>query len=1051
MPRTPDLKLSNLRPLALVAALLLALGLGGAPAVAQEKQKEPPKPHPEVQRLLDQGQNEKLGPEERLPIFEKALAEARRLGDRTGEGESLFWLGYSYDLVQQYPNALEHYEQALSIGRELGDRKLEATTLNNIGFVYSDLRQPANALEYFEQALSLLREVGDSKGEAQALGNIGYAFLALRQPTKALEHYEQARSIYRDVGDAGGEAHVLNNSAAVYHDLGQPAKALEHFEQVLSIGRELGDRKLEATTLHNIGALYRHLGQPVKALEHYEQALLILRETGNRGGEAFTLNNLGTIYTDLGQLAKALEYLGQALPIWREVGDREGVAMMLSNIGSIYQALGLLAKALEHYEQALPMFREVLHHRGEATVLNNIGTIYAHLGQLAKALEYGEKSFAVYIEAGLREGQASALNNIGSIHERLNQRAKALEFYEQALSIRREVGNRGGEAGTLNDIGRLYFGLGQPAKALEHLEKALPITREVGDRSGEANILNSIVIVYEGLGKIKLAAALGRQEMNVRHSLQQDMDEMGSSERRAFADTLSGSSLQLSRILGGLSRADALEQVLASLYSDRPDPVPATPFEELFSRGYEERINAFVPLGAKIQELWALGERRTPEQQAELDALLRERERLEEEFSAWFERVAEESKSLKPEDNVVSESEASRAMDAALAGLPAGSAAVYAIPDTDKVHLLVVNQGGRREIRTVEAKDLEKKVSEFKIALASPRYDPRPLGKELYEILVKPIEDLLPAGSTPLAPLLTHDHREEGGAVVMWTLVGELRGIPLGALHDGERYLAETRAYSTFTPGFVSHLPEEPRATGEAAVFGSTRALETKDPITEMPISFSALPGVQREAEAIAPALGASPALDQSFTKEALLKALEAKPRILHLASHFHLEPGDDRRSFLLTGDGGTLTVEEVKSLREELFEALELVVLSACGTAVGQSATGAEAESFAAWMQRKGAKAVISTLWPVEDQSTALIMAEFYRLRKENPEMTKLEALRQAQLKMIRNELGFTPAGDRGESRAPQADGLPLWPKDQPLASHPYYWAPFQLTGNWK
>jgi len=78
----------------------------------------------------------------------------------------------------------------------------------------------------------------------------------------------------------------------------------------------------------------------------------------------------------------------------------------------------------------------------------------------------------------------------------------------------------------------------------------------------------------------------------------------------------------------------------------------------------------------------------------------------------------------------------------------------------------------------------------------------------------------------------------------------------------------------------------------------------------------------------------------------------------------------------------------------ELTFDNVDLLTLSACQTAVGN---GSEVEGLAMVTQGKGAKAVMATLWSVADSSTAQIMAAFYRLKKEQPSLSKAEALRQA------------------------------------------------------
>ena len=132
------------------------------------------------------------------------------------------------------------------------------------------------------------------------------------------------------------------------------------------------------------------------------------------------------------------------------------------------------------------------------------------------------------------------------------------------------------------------------------------------------------------------------------------------------------------------------------------------------------------------------------------------------------------------------------------------------------------------------------------------------------------------------------------------------------------------------------------------------------------------------------------------------------------------------------------------------------MLTLSACNTAVSASGTsGSEVESFGALAQNQGAKGVLATLWQVGDRSTCMLMQNFYRLRAENPAITKAEALNRAQLMFVRGE---TLAGNAGDATrgmrvsSPEAEGkAEPSPADAAAAyKHPFYWAPFILMGNW-
>jgi CHAT domain-containing protein len=133
------------------------------------------------------------------------------------------------------------------------------------------------------------------------------------------------------------------------------------------------------------------------------------------------------------------------------------------------------------------------------------------------------------------------------------------------------------------------------------------------------------------------------------------------------------------------------------------------------------------------------------------------------------------------------------------------------------------------------------------------------------------------------------------------------------------------------------------------------------------------------------------------------------------------------------------------------LFDGVELLTLSACETALSSDADGRDFEGFAALAQRAGVGAVMASLWAVSDDSTAKLMGRFYENRGASPKMSKSEALRQAQLAMIRGELigstsGATKSSATTTKRTAEA---PTYPSGLPSYSHPYYWAPFVLIGN--
>jgi CHAT domain-containing protein len=119
-------------------------------------------------------------------------------------------------------------------------------------------------------------------------------------------------------------------------------------------------------------------------------------------------------------------------------------------------------------------------------------------------------------------------------------------------------------------------------------------------------------------------------------------------------------------------------------------------------------------------------------------------------------------------------------------------------------------------------------------------------------------------------------------------------------------------------------------------------------------------------------------------------------------------------------------------------FKGIELLTLSGCETAVGSNdSDGREIDGLGITAQRKGAKAVMATLWKVDDASVGLLMATFYKLWVTTPGITKAEALQRAQLALLRGPM----------------DSLVGASRQRPVSQYanPFYWAPFILIGNWK
>ena len=124
-----------------------------------------------------------------------------KIDDRFLQQRSVGNLGSACYNTGQNQQAIHCYERALAIARDMKDRGGEGAWLGGLGICCSTLGQTARAIDYHEQALTIAREIGDRQGEGAQLGNLGVFYFTLGQTAQAIECYEQALTIAREIGD----------------------------------------------------------------------------------------------------------------------------------------------------------------------------------------------------------------------------------------------------------------------------------------------------------------------------------------------------------------------------------------------------------------------------------------------------------------------------------------------------------------------------------------------------------------------------------------------------------------------------------------------------------------------------------------------------------------------------------------------------------------------------------------------------------------------------------------------------------------------------------
>ena len=1053
-----------------------------------------------------------------LEFYNQALVILKELDDRVNLGAALSNFGLLYESLADYEKALDYYNQALVIQKALGDSPGQAITLLNIGATYSAMGEDEKALDYFNRSLPLFRAGNNRSGEASVLRSIGSAYEAIGDSNKAIEFHKQALAMFQAVGPVSGEAEALEGLGYAYDSLSDHQQALGYFNQALEIRKRIADRRNQAAILirlghiahavasHQqaqayytqalaifnaiadpdnaetsalIGSIYSALGEQQKALEYYNRALPQIRATSGPIKEAQTLEKIGTAYEELGEREKSLSYFNRALAIFRSINNPSWQASILNSIGGAFDSLGESEKAIENYQQALELFKSVRDRKGEAVTLNNLGSVYSSLEDKKKALDYYLQSWRIDQALGDRSGEATALNNIGLLYSEFDHYKEALEFFELALSIERLLGDRGGEAITLDNLGSLHNSLNEPQKALAYYYQSLAIRRTLEDRNGEADTLSNLSGMWWKTNA-SLAILYSKLSVNVYQQLRGNITGLDKNIQKSFLRSVDDNHRLLSDLLIAQKRLPEAHQVL-NLFKDQqffdfnrdplrqPSLLSLTAHEALILKRYEQIAERLSFAGHKLSELrLQLGGREpTPDETAQLRTLETQLTKATDELLEFGKELDAEFKEPSGKDRV-EETVDTRELQTTLRELKQQTGqtavAIYTLAGPENLRALIVSSNDIRAVsQPAKRDDLDERALQLWGLLQSDQYDPRPVAEEIYSVVFKPIETLLPKGTT----------------TILWSLDGNLRYLPMGALYDGKQYLVERYNHVVFTRADRERLTRSVSKQWTGLGLGSSEA-HTVEVLGDK-IGFSALPGVTEELRQLFRQKGSPNGVlegavlpDAKFTKAAMLAALKQRPPLVHISSHFSFRPGDEARSFLLLGDGTAMTLEEMKE-HLGLFNGVELLTLSACNTAAQQAGNGREIDGFAELAQRLGAASVMATLWPVADNSTPWLMREFYQTRQSNPRISKATAFRLAQLALLNGtaQTKPLPAGQKGSAPVPivisesgkrnsggsRADMIFVSPQDAPPYkrddskpfAHPYYWAPFILIGNWK
>jgi CHAT domain-containing protein len=861
----------------------------------------------------------------------------------------------------------------------------------------------------------------------------------------AIIKYEEALAIWRELGNKTEEASLLKEIGVIYYELSETERSLEYFDQAITLARAAGNKEIEGDAIIGLGNSQGLLGNQRRALESYSQTLKLAREIKHQKLETTALVSLSYAHDQLGEKQIALDYLNQALPIVRQSADKQLESMILVSYGVIHHSLGDPKRAIDYFLQSLAIVRQTGDQRQEASTLGNIGAAYYELGEHQKAIDFYNQSLEIERKFGNRVGEVIALSNLAVAYKTLGNKPKALETYNQALTIQRELKARSSEAVLLTNIGQLYFSMKDYQKAFEHFSLSLPILRETGEMLTESIVLSNLARTERARGNLSEARMLIENSIQIVESVRA---AIASQELRAsyLANTQRFYKFHI--------------DVLMSLHAKQPDKgfdaLALQTSERARARGLLDILSeakldirqgvdkSLIERELALQkQLNAKDEERRASKNAAISADL---DKEIQKLSAAYQDLQAEIKRANPRLATLTQpkpaelKEIQRTLDADTLLLE------YSLGN-ESSYLWIVSQHSIKSFTLPKRQDIEAKAREFyeSVKKADAEQAAQKSAAELSKILIEPAvtelgsKRLLIVGDgvlqyIPFAALpVTDSTNNKQPLIVNHEIVYMPSASTLAVMRDETKNrlpAAKTIAVLADPVFDANDTRVNNIAKTETKLRVSNASLEKATRDAGFQNTLPRLPFTRREGTTIlslVPESERKRAMDFEASRAAVVSPELSQYRIIHFATHGLLNSQHPELSGIVLSlvdekgksQDGFLRLNEIYNLKLPA----DLIVLSACQTALGKEIKGEGLVGLTRGFMYAGAQRVVASLWSVDDQATSELMKTFYQGIFGERKLRPAAALREAQITML---------------------------KTKRFAS-PYYWSAFTLQGEWR
>ncbi|HUJ12815.1 MAG TPA: CHAT domain-containing tetratricopeptide repeat protein [Thermoanaerobaculia bacterium] len=863
-------------------------------------------------------------------------------------------------------DAVSSLDKAIAAGDAAGDAHVVAEALYQSALALEATADLERATERFTRALAMFDAVGPAARSARSMDCLGRIARATGNVAEAVAWFGRALPAARAADDPETEADVLNNHGLTLSETGRWAEAVAMFTDAIPIAQRVRSLDVEAALHHNIGQAYGSMGDYPRSLEAYARALEVKRKMNIPRRTAATLNNMARIYLVQGDAAKALETINEALRLWKLGGDRSGYGSSMSMLSRIQQFRGDLDAAGAAAKESTELLRAVGERKGAAASLCNLASIEIERGAFASAIGHVRESLALSREVDDRAQEARSLLTIAKALRATGRIDEALSAAEQAVTIVESLREgivtpdlRSSYLGTVLEYFDLYIDLLMTKDARSPGRGFAAAAFRVNEQSRARTLLESLA--RSGDIDSGVDPALLRTIREIRQQLLAKQAYRAQLLRRGVAGAqLAAAEHEIAELAG---RSRAVEQDIRAKdprYAALEFPEPVTVAEVQHRLLSPRTVLVEYHLGAERSYVWVISHDRL------WTRVLPGEHRIDDLARTYHRLLSRDPLSMTPHQAA----------------------------------------NGARALRRTGAALWRMVIGPISTQIA---------GREIV---------LAPDGGLYYVPFSTLIEPDGEPMIVRHEIVSIPSATSLDAFRRQPPAPHDERAVAVFADPVFERSDDR---FGSDAVAESAGTTQSRDRDGQRSGSFHRLLFAREEADGILQDADRNESLEATGFDAARHTVLNADLRrfgIVHFATHGVIDSEVPELSGLVLSQydrsgrkiDGFLRPADIYGL--DLHA--DLVVLSACRTALGKEMYGEGLIGLTRGFMYAGANRVVASVWSVDDRATSNLMRRFYEAMLRDKQKPAA-ALRTAQLAMLRD---------------------PRW-------NQPYYWAAFIIEGD--